>query len=166
MSASEGVLLQPVLPTCRAALAAAVAHADAARRAVAALIAPDGAVDAARLDAHQFAAHAYAWTATYVEALRQLLGWAERADRAGSLGALEALMLQAGFGEYLAQLAHGIALAQGEIARPSDLGLDESPVLRDAAAQALIRHGNTAAVRARIAQLMRDGNFGALGLDD
>ncbi|HUA56634.1 MAG TPA: acyl-CoA dehydrogenase family protein [Candidatus Sulfotelmatobacter sp.] len=165
-AASDELLLQPLLPTCGAALAAAVAHEAAARRAVAGLIAPGGAIDAARLDAHQFAAHAYAWTATYVEALRQLLGWAERAERAERLGALEALMLQAGFGEYLAQLAHGIALAQGEIARPNDLGLDESPVQHDAAAQALIRNGNTAAVRARIAALMRDGNFGALGLDD
>jgi (2S)-methylsuccinyl-CoA dehydrogenase len=160
------LLVQPVLATCRTALAAAVAHGDAARRAVAARVAPAGTVDAARLDREQFAAHGYAWTATYVEALRQLLAWAERAERDRRLAALETLILQAGFGEYLAQLASGIALAQGEIARPADLGLEESPLLHDTAAQALIRRGNTAAVRERIAGLMRDGNFGDPGLDD
>jgi (2S)-methylsuccinyl-CoA dehydrogenase len=160
------VLIDPLLPTCRDALSAAAAHEAAARAAVAKQIAPNGAIDAARLDAHQFAAHGYAWTATYVAALRQLLAWAERAEAAGRLGELEALILQAGFGEYLAQLAHGIALSQGEIARPADLGLDASPVLDDPAAQRLIRHGNTDAVRMRIAALMRDGNFGDAGLDD
>jgi len=98
------LLVDPLLPTCRAALSAAQAHADAARAAVAARIAPGGAVDAARLDEHQFAAHGYAWTATYVAALRQLLAWAEREH---PLGELEALILQAGFGEYLAQLSPG-----------------------------------------------------------
>ncbi len=152
------VRIEPLLATCRGALAAAAAHDAAVRRAVAALVAPGGAIDAARLDQQQFAAHGYAWTATYVAALRQLLAWAERAERAGRLGEL--------FGEYLAQLAHGIALAPGEIARPVDLGLDDSPVLGDPAAQALIRRGNSAAVRERIGALIRDGNFGDAGLDD
>src|SRR5215472_7274100 len=155
--------IEPLLATCRAALAAAVAHGDAARRSVAALVAPGGAIDAARLDQEQFAAHGYAWTATYVEALRQLLAWAERAERAGRLTELEALILQAGFGEYLAQLTAGIALAAGEIARPADLGLADTPVSADEAAQMLIRRGNSAAVRERIAALIRDGRFGDAG---
>jgi (2S)-methylsuccinyl-CoA dehydrogenase len=165
ISDQPGLRIEPLLATCRAGLAAAQAHGTAARRSVAALIAPDGKIDGARLDRHQFAAHGYAWTATYVEALRQLLAWAERADAAGRLTELAALILQAGFGEYLAQLASGIALAQGEIARPADLGLDDA-ALREPAPQALIRSGNTAAVRDRIASLMRDGNFGDAGLDD
>src|SRR5258706_2573920 len=160
------MVIDDLLPTCRTALAAAAAHVDAARAAVAAAIAPGGAIDAKRLDEHQFAAHGYAWTATYGEALRQLLAWAERAEAGGRLGTLERLILQAGFGEYLAQLVSGIALSQGEIARPADLGLDDTPLTHDAAAQRLIRGGNTSAVREHIAALMRDGNFGEAGLDD
>ena len=59
-----------------------------------------------------------AWLATYVEALRQMLGWAERLESAGRLGELEALILQAAYGEYLAQIAGGIPMSQGEIRAP------------------------------------------------
>ncbi|MFZ9018194.1 MAG: hypothetical protein ACO23O_14500, partial [Ilumatobacteraceae bacterium] len=41
------------------------------------------------------------------------------------LGELERLLLQAAFGEYLAQLAGGIAMSQGEIVRPADVGIDD-----------------------------------------
>ena len=166
MSLPADLRIEPLLATCRQGLAAAQAYEAAARHSVAALIAPAGEIQAARLDEHLFAAHAFAWTATYVEALRQLLAWAERADAASRLAELDALILQAGFGEYLAQLANGIALAQGEIARPADLGLDDAPQLREPAALTLIRRGNSAAVRTRIAALMRDGDFGDAGLDD
>jgi (2S)-methylsuccinyl-CoA dehydrogenase len=37
-----------------------------------------GKVSAAALETHQSAAHALAWLATYVEALRQMQGWAAR----------------------------------------------------------------------------------------
>ena len=50
-------LLTDLLPTCRAALGAAEGLLAAARRAVAGEVAPEGRVEAARLDAHQFAAH-------------------------------------------------------------------------------------------------------------
>jgi (2S)-methylsuccinyl-CoA dehydrogenase len=165
-AADSTIRIEPLLATCRDALAAAEAYEAAARHSVAVLVAPDGGINADALDRHQFAAHAYAWTATYVEALRQLLAWATRADDAGRLSELDALILQAGFAEYLAQLGSGIALAQGEIARPADLGLDDAPQLRTPAALTLIRRGNSAAVRERIATLMRDGNFGDTGLDD
>ena len=36
------------------------------------------------------------------------------------------LVLAVGFGEYLAQLAGGIAMGQGEIARPQDLGIADA----------------------------------------
>lgn len=70
----------------------------------------DGArVSAApKLEEHQFAAHALSWLATYVEALRQLRAWAGRLDEQGRLGAMEALILQIGFGEYLAQIASSV----------------------------------------------------------
>ncbi|MBV8187714.1 MAG: acyl-CoA dehydrogenase, partial [Alphaproteobacteria bacterium] len=80
------------------------AYEVAAREAVRNLVAPQGKVDPALLEREQFAAHGFAWIATYVAALRQMRRWAE----AGGQDELELLMLQSAFGEYLAQLAGGI----------------------------------------------------------
>src|SRR5512147_623027 len=165
-------LLPGLLPLCRAALDAADRLGAAARAAAGRLVLSGGRVDAAALERDQFAAHAYAWFATYVEALRQALAWAERLDQVGALGELESLMLQAGFGEYLAQLAGGIALAQGEIARPADLGIGDSDLraFQTDAVRRLIAGGNSSAARQRIAELIASGaghaDFGKDGLDD
>jgi (2S)-methylsuccinyl-CoA dehydrogenase len=165
-------LLPGLLPLCRSALDAADRLGAAARAAVGRLVLSGGRVDAAALEREQFAAHAYAWFATYVEALRQALAWAERLEQAGALGELEALMLQAGFGEYLAQLAGGIALAQGEIARPADLGIGEAELraFQTDAVRRLVAAGNSSAARQRIAELIASGaghaDFGRDGLDD
>ena len=166
-----GVLLPNLLDTCGRTLEAALAYRAAAREALAALVAPEGKVDAARLESQQFAAHGFAWLATYVAALEQALDWARRLDTHGGLGELEALQLQAAFGEYLQQLIGGIALSQVEVFRPADLGLDAPvAVLRsDPGAAALIdASGN--AVRMRIAALLRDaagsGQFGDPAFDD
>ncbi|GAB4381992.1 MAG: acyl-CoA dehydrogenase family protein [Albidovulum sp.] len=127
----------------------------------------DGKLAAAALEAHQFEAHALAWLATYVESLRQLRGWAGRIAEAGALGEMEALLLQIGFGEYLAQIAGGIPMSQTETARLADLGLGWQPA---EAAAALIGQGNRPEARARLVALMRDqrgrATFGATGLDD
>ncbi|MGD9743607.1 MAG: acyl-CoA dehydrogenase, partial [Dongiaceae bacterium] len=101
-----GALLLPeLLREARAALAAADRLVEEAQRAVAAQIAPGGRVDPAALDRAQFAAHGFAWYSTYAAALRQLLAWAEKLEGSGRFGERERLMLQIGFGEYLAQLA-------------------------------------------------------------
>ncbi|MFN3823783.1 MAG: acyl-CoA dehydrogenase family protein [Pseudorhodobacter sp.] len=140
---------------------------EAGRAALRALVAPDGKVSATAMERHQFAAHTLSWLATYTESLRQLQAWATRLDQAGSFGDMEALILQIGFGEYLAQIAGGIPMSQGEIARLSDLGLDWTP---GAAATRLIAHGNSVEARMRLVALMRDNagraTFGATGLDD
>ena len=116
--AAESGLLPDVLPLCRDALVAAEGLKDAARQAVAGLVAPggpgSGRVDPALLEREQFAAHGLAWFNTYVAALEQTLAWAERLEAAGRLGEGERLIVQAGFGEYLAQLRGGIAISQGE----------------------------------------------------
>jgi len=155
------------IDNCRTALDAAETLLDAARAGVSALVVRDGRIDAAALDREQFAVHAFAWAATYVEALRQMLGWAERCREAGTLGELESLLLQAAFGEYCAQLAGGIALSQGEVARPADMGVDAVAVdrFREASAEIVVA-GNTAAVRSRIAELIADGSFGEAALGD
>ena len=127
----------------------------------------DGKVSGAALEANQFAAHALSWLATYVESLRQLNAWAARIATEGAMGEMEKLILQIGFGEYLAQIAGGIPMSQGEVARLSDLGVTWTP---EGAAATLIAEGNRPAARARLVALMRDNHgratFGAAGLDD
>ena len=153
---------------CARALTAADGLLAAARAAVAGRVVADGRVDSAKLDRDQFAAHGLAWLATYVEALRQMLAWARRLETTGRFGEMEQLILTAAFGEYLAQMAGGIALSQGEIVRPQDMGVDDAALraFRTEAVTALIAAGNTADARARLAGHMGDGHFGHLGLND
>jgi len=169
---SAPVLLPDPLTLTGRGLAAAEEVLATAKRRLEERVAPKGAVDPARLDAHQFAAHGFAWLATYVTALRELHRWATRLGAAGRLGETEALILQIGFGEYLAQIQGGIALSQGEIARPADLGLEEESLapLSRPEPHRLIRRGNTERTRARLAELLKDalagGGFGASGIED
>ncbi len=166
------VLLPDLLETCERGLAAARAYEGAAREALALRIAPAGKVDAELLEAEQFAAHGFAWLATYVAGLEQMLDWARRLEADGKLGELEALQLQAAFGEYLQQILGGIALSQVEVFRPSDLGLEAAATaLRDDRDAAALRTaGNSNAVRMRLAQLLREamgaGAFGDPGFED
>ncbi|HEV8026776.1 MAG TPA: acyl-CoA dehydrogenase family protein, partial [Stellaceae bacterium] len=169
---STGPLLPDLLPLTGRALDAADAFLAAAKGNLAAAIAPGGRVDPALLEGRQFAAHGYAWMATYVEALRQMRLWAERLELVGGLREQEALMLQIAYGEYLAQLAGGIALSQVEVMRPHDLGLgdEEIAAFRRPDVVQLITHGNSEAARARLAELLRDaldtGDFGHLALGE
>lgn len=171
-SSGEVSLLPGLLPACRDALAAADRFVAAAKQTLSEHVTEDGRVSSTALEQHQFAAHGFAWMATYVEALRQSLGWAERLENVGNLGDREALQLQMVFGEYLAQLAGGIAMSQGEVVRPADLGMDESEVeaLRRSASGRLITRGNTAGARADLADLIAEspesGDFGNLDLDE
>ena len=169
-SAGASALVPDPLPTCRDALAAADRLVAAARRSLAGRVTEGGRIDGAALEERQFAAHGLAWMATYAETLRQTLGWAERLDAGGALRDRETLQLQIAFGEYLAQMAGGIAMSQGEVARPSDVGIGEGDVetFRRAAAP-LIAGGNTAAARRLLAGLIAEsaetGDFGNPGLD-
>ncbi|PWC86254.1 acyl-CoA dehydrogenase family protein [Azospirillum sp. TSO5] len=171
-SEARPLLLPDLLQATASALDAVARLAEAAERGVAALVAPEGRVDAVLLDRHQVAAHGFAWVATYAEALRQMRGWAERLDRAGRLGELEASMLQAAFGEYLAQLDGGLAMSQGEIVRPADfsLGEEERDAFRTDAVRRLMAAGNASGLRLRIAELLADalhgGGFGEAALED
>jgi (2S)-methylsuccinyl-CoA dehydrogenase len=171
-AAESASALPDPLATCRAALQAAEAFRAAAKAAVAGLVAPGGKVDPERLEGEQYAAHGFAWLATYVAALEALLAWAERLEAAGTFREFERLMLQLGFAEYLAQMTGGIALSQVESARPADLGLDAAAVaaLRDDPAVAALVAGGGAGPRLRLAGLLAAGraadDFGALGLGD
>jgi (2S)-methylsuccinyl-CoA dehydrogenase len=122
------------------------------------------------LDREQRATHALAWLATYVEAVRQLCAYAERMHEAGRLGELEQLIVEIGLGEYLAQIAGGIPMSQGEIARPADMGLSAAAVERRMAGPCgeFFTTGNEQR-RARLTELMgshHDATVGDCGLDE
>ena len=157
-----------LISTLGQAVSAVEALFEDARRAVAERVKKGGA---RVLDREQRAAHGLAWLATYVEALRQMHALAERLTGMGQFGETEELLVRIGCGEYLAQIAGGIPMSQGEIVRLSDLGLAAAAVAAriDPAVERLIAEGNTAPHRARLVELMRGSNHatvGWCGLDD
>ncbi len=161
-------VLGDLLDLTRAALEPVEALLTEALDTVRARVAPTGKVDPVLLDADQYAAHGVAWFATYVESLRQMQGWAERLQDEGRFGEMEQLIHQIAFGEYLNQIAGGIAMNQGEIWRLSDLGL--SAQLEGDAVATLRREGNSDSARMALVALMRSNHgratFGATGLDE
>jgi (2S)-methylsuccinyl-CoA dehydrogenase len=161
-----------LLPLAADAAAAARGLLEAARDGLAGRVTSGGRLSGAALEAEQHAAHGLAWLATYVESLEQLSGWAGRLETDGRLGETERLILQIGFGEYLAQIAGGIPMSQTEIVRPAELGVAGEALgrFRTEAVETLIAGGNTDAARRRLAALMAEGagaaTFGATGLDE
>jgi (2S)-methylsuccinyl-CoA dehydrogenase len=155
-----------LLDACGRALEAADTVLARAQSHVARRVAPGGKVDAAALDRDQHAAHGFAWLATYVAALRATLNWAVKLDEAGRLGERERLILQLGFGEYLAQIVGGIPMSQGEIVRPSDLGLGAGDLQKLSHVASTFQQAGLPALRARLAELIADSDFGEASLDD
>jgi (2S)-methylsuccinyl-CoA dehydrogenase len=150
---------EPLLARADAAVLAARTYLAAARRAVLERVSAGAGPDAALIEREQRAVHGFAWTATVVEGLAQLLGWARRLDAAGRLGAGERLIVDIGFGEYLAQLLGGVAMSQNEIARPADLGAGAAArdLGADGAVSGFIDGGNTPSARAALAALLAEG---------
>jgi (2S)-methylsuccinyl-CoA dehydrogenase len=136
------------------------------------MVTEDGKISAKAVDREQRAAHGLAWYATYVEALRQMARWARSLDGEGKFGEIEQLILQAAFGEYLAQLAGGIAMSQNEIARPYNLGLSNEVIVEfwTQAVDELAQLGTRTEVRAGIADYLAKHQgamfVGDPGLDD
>ena len=125
---------------------------------------------AANLDDAQAAAHGLAWVATYVESLRQMLGWARRLEADGRLTEMERLLLTAAFGEYLAQLGAGIPMSQNETVRLASLGVPRSDIRRfEDQVGDLIDAGTDDGLKARLAELIAAQpaviTFGDTGLD-
>ena len=134
--------------------------------AVRAVVTADGDLQPQLLDREQRAVHGLAWLATYVEALRQMQGWAERLSGAGAFGETERLILKLGFSEYLARIAGGIPMNQVETVRLADLGLSYNAGYDDPAIQAMLPSQVDVAARRRLATLIEDGAFGEWALDD
>ena len=168
----QTALLPDLLELTGAVVAPAAALLETATARVRALVSVDGKVSNALVESNQTATHGLAWLATYVESLRQMDKWARALAADGKLGELEQLLLQIGFGEYLAQLRGGIQMNQGEILRPQDLGLGDSDMapFTSGPAAVLALQGNTQAARTRLVELMQEQAgatlFGASGLDE
>ena len=125
------------------------------------------------IDPVQHAAHGLAWLATTVEGLRQMVTWADHLTAESAFGEFEQLILAAAFAEYLAQIAGGIPMNQGEVARPDSMGILRADVraFEDTGAVCdLIAAGSSDAVKARLAALIaaqpNATTFGKAGLDD
>ncbi len=131
----------------------------------------EGNVIGRLFDREQRATHGLAWFATYVEAVRQLAAYAGRMAGDGTLGKAEELLVRIGLGEYLAQVAGGIPMSQGEVVRPSDLGLSPAQVAAriNPVLESLVAGGNNADHRARLIELVRtnhNATVGTCGLDE
>jgi (2S)-methylsuccinyl-CoA dehydrogenase len=160
-----------VLAECRQALAAANTLLAALLRSLRAVLAAADTDAGAALVTEQARAHGVAWAATCVQALRQMLGWAQRLQAAARGGELETLLLRAAFAEYLAQLAGGVPMSQGEVFRAD--ALDPSALdafSSDSAVRSLRAGGFDGPARRRIAALLAEGSatrsFGDAGFDD
>jgi (2S)-methylsuccinyl-CoA dehydrogenase len=142
-----------------AALLAAQTYLADARRSVLSMVSSGGKVLPERIEQRQRAVHGFAWTATVVEGLAQILAWTRRLELDGRLGRGEALILELGFGEYLAQILGGLPMSQNEIARPADLGV--APAARALAANdavfGLIEAAADPSGRADLAGLLASG---------
>ncbi len=132
----------------------------------------NGRIDSAKLEAEQHAAHGFAWLATYVEALRQMADYAARMSSEGRLGELEHQLTELAAAEYLAQIAGGIAMSQGEVVRLADLGLGERDreEFLDEPVRRLMAKSTDVELRAHVAGLIREQQAAATcadaGLDE
>ncbi len=125
-------------------------------------LAPNGKIDNAALEREQHVAHGLAWVATYVEGIRQMADYANRASGEGRFGELEGLLTQIVVGEYLAQLAGGVVMSQGEVVRLHELSVPD-------AAQGAFLNDNvvslirsvTPEIRARVSTLIQDAESAA-----
>ncbi len=170
---TENALIPDLKDLCAGALGALDPLYDVTRDTVKNAVCENGKIDAGRMEDHQFAAHGFAWFATYTNALKQMNAWAIRLEEQGRLGRLEQLITQAAFGEYLAQICGGISMSQGEIIRLSALGTPEDAIenfAKNAAVKALMAQGNSDATRRAIAEEIHDslasGRFGDCGMED
>ncbi len=167
-------VLDNLLDLTRAALPPVNDLVGAATVAVKALVSDEsGRVSGDLIEAHQTAAHALAWLATYAQALAQMQAWAERLEAEGKFGEIEQLIHQIAFGEYLLQIQGGIPMSQGEIVRVRDMGLDERKDLERLATVEiglLEQEGNSQRARTRLVELMQEQSanitVGATGLED
>ena len=112
-----------------------------------------GKLNPDKMEAEQHAVHGLAWLATYVEAIKEMAGYAQRMSEEGRFGETEQLLTRIGFGEYLTQMFNGIPMNQGEILRLADFGLGPQDIepFRNEVIEGLIADGATRENRAVLA---------------
>ena len=171
LSKSSESSLPDLIPLLDSAAEAANGLRDRCREAVAGKVSQGGKIDGDALEREQHAAHGLAWIATYAEALNQIASYARRMSDEGRFGEMEALLAQIGAAEYASQLAGGVPMSQGEIARTLELGVSEKD--QTAFLSANVRDliaATTPATRARAIALIRGSqgavSYGDTGLDE
>lgn len=148
------------------AAAAARAYGSDAVRILAEALARDGKVSTETANQEQRRLHGLAWIATTVAAISQTERWA-LVDRR-QLSQIDELAIRVGFGEYFAALTSGIVMSQNEIVRPGEMGLAgaAASLARNEAVSFFLDNGSTAETRARLTQLLLDGQRPTEALDD
>jgi (2S)-methylsuccinyl-CoA dehydrogenase len=143
----------------RGAVAAAQTYLDAAREVTRRHLA-EAEVDGSGVNAAQRRMHGFAWITTTVTVLIATADWAAATADAGSFHEVDALTVQIGFGEYLAQLTSGIAMSQNEVVRPLEMHLSEAAarLAADPAVAWFLAHGNTPETRAALMAVVPNGD--------
>ncbi|MBV8795191.1 MAG: acyl-CoA dehydrogenase, partial [Hyphomicrobiales bacterium] len=83
---------------------------DCALDAVRDRVSKKGKLSLDKIEAEQHAVHGLAWLATYVEAIKEMAGYAERISEEGRFGETEQLLTRIGLGEYLTQMFTAIPM--------------------------------------------------------
>nr|WP_321446326.1 acyl-CoA dehydrogenase family protein [uncultured Cohaesibacter sp.] len=155
-----------------AALTAIEGLLEAIKAEVRAKVVVDDRISAERIEAEQRATHGFAWFATYVEALKEMRGYASTLSGEGRFGEMEMLITRIAFAEYLAQIFGGIPMTQGEIVRLSDFGvpIDAIKEAYCPPVERLITEGNSPTLRNRLIALIEAAegaaSYGDAGLDE
>ncbi|WP_114008488.1 acyl-CoA dehydrogenase family protein [Cohaesibacter intestini] len=155
-----------------AALTAIETLLEAIKTEVRAKVVVEDRISAERIEAEQRATHGFAWFATYVEALKEMRGYASTLSDEGRFGEMEMLITRIAFAEYLAQIFGGIPMTQGEIVRLADFNLPFEAIQKAYCPQIvrLITEGNTPTIRNRLIALIEAAegaaSYGDAGLDE
>ena len=131
----------------------------------------DNKLSSELLEREQHITHGLAWLATTIQAMRDCLNSASRLMEENKFGPIEKLITQIGFGEYLAQVFHGIAMSQGEIIRLSDFGISARTLLQamEGPVEAMLAIGNIPENRLALAHYLTSDHgstIGDAGLDE
>ncbi len=131
----------------------------------------DNKLSSELLEREQHITHGLAWLATTIQAMRECLNSASRLMEENKFGPIETLITQIGFGEYLAQVFHGIAMSQGEIIRLSDFGISAQTLLQamEGPVEAMLAIGNIPENRLALAHYLTSDHgstIGDAGLDE
>jgi (2S)-methylsuccinyl-CoA dehydrogenase len=151
-------VIENLTATLTEAISAADTYKSALRTKIDAILAPEGKVDRKAFAAHQHIAHGFAWIVTTIETLRETANWAIRLEEESKFGEIEALLTQILFSEYLAQLTTGVAMNQGEVIRPHELGTatEAAALASTPAVQTLITLGKSPAAMVAAATHLPD----------